>query len=45
MKNTKIIKLCEGADYVTQAMVIGNLGGEKDHRREFIGFLKEYEKR
>jgi bacterioferritin len=40
----KIIKLCEGVDYVTQDMVIGILGGEEDHRREFIGFLKEYEK-
>lgn len=42
---TKIIKLCDGVDYVTQDMVIGILGGEEDHRREFIGFLKEYEKR
>ena len=40
---TKIIKLCDGVDYVTQDMVIGILGGEEDHRREFIGFLKEYE--
>ena len=45
MKNKKIIKPCDGADYVTQDMVIGNLGGEKDHGPEFIGFLKEYEKR
>ncbi len=40
----KIIKLSEGVDYVTQDMIIGILGGEEDHRREFIGFLKEYEK-
>jgi bacterioferritin len=40
----KIIKLCDGVDYVTQDMIIGILGGEEDHRREFIGFLKEYEK-
>lgn len=40
----KIIKLCEGTDYVTQDMVIGILGGEEDHRREFIGFLKEYQR-
>lgn len=40
----KIIKLCDGVDYVTQDMVIGILGGEEDHRREFIGFLKEYKK-
>ena len=40
----KIIKLCDGVDYVTQDMVIGILGGEEDHRREFVGFLKEYQK-
>jgi bacterioferritin len=40
----KIIKACDGVDYVTQDMVIGILGGEEEHRREFIGFLKEYEK-
>ncbi|HSH94901.1 MAG TPA: ferritin-like domain-containing protein [Roseimicrobium sp.] len=40
----KIIKLCEGVDYVTQDMVIGILGSEEEHRREFIGFLKEYRK-
>jgi bacterioferritin len=41
----KIIKLCEGVDYVTQDLVIEILGGEEDHRREFVGFLKEYQKR
>ena len=41
----KLIKACDGVDYVTQDMVIGILGGEEDHRREFIGFLKEYEKK
>ena len=40
----KIIKLCDGVDYVTQDMAIGILAGEEDHRREFIGFLKEYQK-
>ena len=40
----KIIKLCEGVDYVTQDLVISILGGEEDHRREFLGFLREYEK-
>lgn len=40
----KIIKLCDGVDYVTQDMVIQILGGEEDHRREFAGFLKEYER-
>jgi bacterioferritin len=41
----KIIKLCEGLDYVTQDMVTEILGEEEEHRREFIGFLKEYEKK
>lgn len=40
----KIIALCDGVDYVTQDMVIGILGGEEDHRREFAGFLKEFAK-
>ena len=39
----KIIKLCDGVDYVTQDMAIGILAGEEDHRREFLGFLKEYQ--
>ena len=42
---SKIIKLCEGSDYVTQDLVIEILGDEEEHRREFIGFLKEYEKK
>lgn len=41
---TKIIKLCEGRDYVTQDLVIGLLADEEGHRREFRGFLMEYEK-
>lgn len=40
----KIIKLCDQRDYVTQDMVIEILAGEEDHRREFVGFLKEYSK-
>jgi bacterioferritin len=41
---TKTTELCDGVDYVTQGMIIGILGGEEDHRREFLGFLKEYGK-
>ena len=41
----KIIKLCEGEDYATQDLAIELLGDEEQHRREFLGFLKEYEKR
>ncbi len=40
----EIIRLCEGRDYVTQDLAVGILSGEEDHRREFLGFLKEYSK-
>lgn len=40
----KIIRLCDGLDYVTQDLCITLLADEQQHRREFIGFLKEYEK-
>lgn len=40
----KIIRLCDGVDFVTQDMCIAILSDEQQHRREFIGFLKEYEK-
>lgn len=40
----KIIQVSDGRDYVTQDMAIGLLSGEEQHRREFVGFLKEYEK-
>ncbi len=42
---TKIIKLCEGIDYVTQDMCITSLSDEEEHRRDFMGFLTEYENR
>lgn len=41
----KLIKLCDGVDYVTQDLCIQALGDEEDHRREFQGFLSEYEGR
>jgi bacterioferritin len=41
----KIIELCDGVDYVTQDLVITALGDEESHRREFIGYLTEYEKK
>ena len=40
----RIIKLCDGVDYATQDLCIEILGDEEEHRREFVGFLKEYEK-
>ena len=39
----KIIKLCDGYDYATQDMAITLMENEESHRREFVGFLKEYE--
>lgn len=39
-----IIRECEGADYATQDLAIQLLTDEQEHRREFVGFLKEYEK-
>jgi bacterioferritin len=39
----RIIATCEGNDYVTQDLAIEILADEQGHRREFIGFLKEYE--
>jgi bacterioferritin len=40
----KLIKLCDGVDYVTQDICIQLLGMEESHRIEFQGFLKEYKK-
>jgi bacterioferritin len=40
----RIIKACEGADYPTQELAIQILGDEQEHRQEFLGFLKEYER-
>ncbi len=39
----KIIKACDGVDYVTQDLATELMGEEQEHRREFIGFLREYE--
>lgn len=40
----EIIKLCEGEDWATQDLAIELLADEQEHRREFVGFLTEYEK-
>lgn len=40
----KIIQITDGIDYVTQDLCITLLSDEQQHRREFMGFLKEYEK-
>lgn len=41
----KLIRLCDGVDYVTQDLCIRLLADEERHLREFRGFLLEYEKR
>ena len=41
---TTIIRMCEGTDYVTQELCIELLGMEEEHRRQFRGYLREYEK-
>ena len=40
----KIIEMTDGVDFVTQDMVIEILSDEQEHRRQFIGFLSEYER-
>ncbi|QDU63767.1 Bacterioferritin [Planctomycetes bacterium Pan216] len=41
----KLIKLCDGIDYVTQDLCITLLADEEEHRRIFTGYLTEYQKR
>ena len=42
---TKIIKTCEGVDFVTADMVTTILADEEEHLRTFEGFLKEYDRK
>ena len=39
-----LIKLTDGADYVTQDLAITILSDEEAHRQQFQGYLKEYAK-
>ena len=39
----KIIELASGFDPVTEDLAITALADEEEHRREFLGFLKEIE--
>lgn len=41
----KLIKLCDGRDYVTQDLAVTLLADEEGHRALFNSFLKEYRKR
>lgn len=40
----KVLRQCEGEDYVTQDLLVKLLGQEEAHFIEFEGFLKEYAK-
>jgi bacterioferritin len=40
----KIIKMCDPVDLVTQELILEITGQEQAHRRQFIGFLYEYER-
>jgi len=40
----KVIKVASGVDHATEDLAIELLADEQEHRREFMGFLKEYEK-
>ena len=40
----KIIQITDGIDYVSQDLCITLLSDEQQHLREFLWFLKEYEK-
>lgn len=39
----RIIALCDGVDFVTQDLAVEILASEEEHRREFLGFLRECE--
>jgi bacterioferritin len=41
----KLIEMCDGVDFATQDLCIEILRDEEEHRREFQGFLKEYERK
>ncbi len=41
----RIIELCDGFDYVTQDLCISLMSDEEEHRREFHGYLAEYDNR
>jgi len=40
----KLIRDCDGVDYVTQDLVITLLADEESHKTIFEGYLKEYQK-
>ncbi|MDQ3118204.1 MAG: rubrerythrin, partial [Verrucomicrobiota bacterium] len=41
----KIIELCDKMDPVTQDLAVTLLGDEQEHRRAFVGYLTEFERK
>ena len=41
----RIIKLCDQVDPVTQDLAVTILGDEQEHRRAFVGYLTEFERK
>jgi len=41
----RIIELCDKVDPVTQDLVVTLLGDEQEHRRAFVGYLTEFERK
>ena len=41
----KIIDLCDKVDPVTQDLAVTILGDEQEHRRAFVGYLTEFERK
>jgi bacterioferritin len=41
----KIIGLCDQVDFVTQDLCVTVLGDEQEHRRAFVGYLTEFERK
>jgi len=41
----KIIRLCDEVDFVTQDLCVTVLGDEQEHRRAFVGYLTEFERK
>lgn len=39
----RIARLCEGIDYVTQDLCVELMADEEAHRREFVGYLAEFD--
>ncbi len=41
----RIIRLCDSIDFVTEDLAITLLGDEQEHRRAFVGYLTEFERK